>query len=700
MGSEANPPPGKSKSHGGSFQISIDVLPKTSVLVQLIPMDAQVDVPTGGPAGTAPAPEKSLVAFMPRSWLEGGIATLDADGHVLEVNEPLSSWLEKTPGSLVGQSFWETLSALSPDWNKSLSPLRGGMAPFDRVNLKLSGNHPHPAQWFTLEVARAASIRFVRLSSTLPPLAELEEGIWDEHLRNDDARRELFVRLLRAEARLEGLTRRFPCVIFSQRPDFSLHFASPNIKELTGIDPADWPGKPGRFWDLVHESDAAELQQQFKRAVLAGSAVTNTYRIRHAVTGRVAYILEHRQPAISQSGLLLGYEVVWLDVTRQTIAEKRLSTAAWKETLAVLTLGMAHDFTNIIAGIHSLSESFLSDLGPVHPFHEGLSLIKKSSLQASQLVQRMINLHLGQTGERNYHNLNDIANDLVELVTKILPRRIQVKTELATAQLPVYLDVVEFRQVVINLMLNAADAMPQGGRLILRTSRHEFLPALDNKKGVTPRLPCICLTIQDTGSGIKQRYLASIFDPFFTTKAKGSGLGLYNARIAIEKHQGLISVDSKEGAGTSFQLWLPEADFSESARVEEEERRARLDRRSLMLVGQPGEMLEKTAELLRSHNYYIVVASSSDSLGDLLQSSDYHFAGVLLLAEPNDPALNSLPNEVRQENKDLKVVLKLAGCNQDDLDSQLLKGIDLLLNPDLSEADMLLKLKSFLDQHG
>jgi signal transduction histidine kinase len=528
----------------------------------------------------------------------------------------------------------------------------------------------------------------------------LEEGIWDEHLHNDAARREMFVRLLRAEARLEGLTRRWPCVIFSQRPDFSLQFASPNIKELTGIDAADWPGKPGRFWDLVHEADAAELQHQFKRAVLTSSAVTNTYRIRHAVTGRVAYILEHRQPAISHNGLLLGYEVVWLDVTRQTIAEKRLSTAAWKETLAVLTLGMAHDFTNIIAGIHSLSESFLSGLQPAHPFHEGLSLIKKSSLQASQLVQRMINLHLGQTGERNYHNLNDIVNDLVELVTKILPRRIQVKTELASAQLPVYLDVVEFRQVVINLMLNAADAMPQGGRLTLRTTRHEELPPLENKKGVTPRLPCVCLTIQDTGGGIKQRHLASIFDPFFTTKAKGSGLGLYNARIAIEKHQGLISVDSTEGAGASFRLWLPEADFAEAARVQEEARRTRLARRSLLLLGPPGEMLDKTAELLRSHNYYIVVAASSENLGELLQSSDYQFAGVLLLAEAHDPALHSLLREVRQEKKDLRVVVKTAGCNQDDLDSQFLNNVDLLLNPDLSEADMLLKLKSFFDQNG
>jgi len=658
----------------------------------------QVDLHNVVPTADAPAPAKSPESFLPRSWLEGGAATLDAAGLILAVNEPLCIWLEKPAESLVGRSFWETLAGLFPDWQTSLVRLRDCSAPFDRLNLKLAAEAAHPAQWFTLEIGRGPQNGFARLSSMLPPLADLEEGIWDEHLSNDAARREMFVRLLRAEARLDGLTRRWPCVIFSQRPDFSLQFASPNIKELTGMEAADWYSQRGRFWDLVHESDAAELQHQFKHAVQNGAAITNTYRIRHIVTGRVAYILEHRQPTISKSGLLLGYEVVWLDVTRQTIAEKRLSTAAWKETLAVLTLGMAHDFTNIIAGIHSLSESFLSTLESVHPFYEGLTLIKKSSLQAGQLVQRMINLHLGQTGERNYHNLNDIANDLVELVTKILKRRIVVATELDPRQLPVYLDLVEFRQVVINLMLNAADAMPQGGRLTLRTTRHETLPVLENVKGTLPRLPCICLSIQDNGTGIKQRHLASIFDPFFTTKAKGSGLGLYNARIAMEKHQGAISVISKEGAGTCFQLWLPEADFSESTRVVEEARRTRLARRSLLLVGQAGEVLDKTAELLRSHNYHIVVAVGADNLSELLDSSDYQFAGVLLLAEPNDPALNSLPGELRQQKKDLKVVLKLAGCNLDDLDGQLLKGIDLLLNSDLSEADMLLKLKSFLDQ--
>jgi len=653
----------------------------------------QIPDPLKNPA--APA----LETFAPRSWLEGGIAVLDPKGHLLEINDPLLNWLEEPRAELSGRDFWEHLSLLAPAWRPTMAELRASPLPFERRELKLSSADGHASQWFVLETAASPAGCFVRLSSMLPPLSELEEALWDEHLRSNSARRDMYMRLLRAEAQLASLMQRWPCVIFSQRPDFSLQFVSPNIQELTGISAAEWSEQPRRFWEIVHESDAQELQQQFKRSVQSGTGVTNTYRIRHARTGHVAYILEHRQPSLSQNGLLLGYEVVWLDVTRQTIAEKRLSSAAWKETLAVLTLGMAHDFKNIMAGIHSLSESFLDQVDDKHPFGEGLGLIKKSSLQASQLVQRMINLHLGQTGERNYHDLNEIARDLVDLVSKILPRRVMIITEFAEGTLPVYADVVEFRQVVINLILNAADAMPQGGKLTLRTSRHNELPALEHMKGATPRLPCLCLTIQDTGGGIKPRHLASIFDPFFTTKSKGSGLGLYNARLAVEKHNGAISVESQENIGSTFQIWLPEADFSEADRAATmaalADRSTR--RRTLLLMGQTGELLDRTAELLRGNNYHVVIATSVEAGVTTLGSDDYEFAGVMLLVERNDPSLSTLLAEARQKN--LRLVLQLAGCNQDSLDTQLLNNVDLCMSLDLPEPERLQKLKSLLHRN-
>jgi len=238
--------------------------------------------------------------------------------------------------------------------------------------------------------------------------------------------------------------------------------------------------------------------------------------------------------------------------------------------------------------------------------------------------------------------------------------------------------------------------MPKGGLLTVSTSRHETLPEMENLKGVAPSLPCVCLTIEDTGCGIKNRHLASIFDPFFTTKAKGSGLGLYNARLAVEKQRGAISVKSTEGVGATFQIWLPEADLSEPP--PQSAPQPGHTRCSLLLLGQTGEMRDKTAELLRSHNFHIVAAEASESLRDLLQSGDYQFAGVLLLAEPNDAGLRSLLDEVRQQDKGIKVALKLAGCNQDDLQTQFLSNMDLVLASDLTEADFLARVTSFFNE--
>lgn len=499
-------------------------------------------------------------------WLEGGCVLLDTTGRITGINEGLSIWLEQSVSDLADQNFWELLSIRCPEWNGDVSRCRDSCEVFAELKLCRPGDAGQGVQWFALEVARHGGGCCVRFNSILPPLADLEEGAWNENLHSELAQRQMFVRLLRAEAQLKNLTERWPGVIFSQRSDLSFRFVSPKIEELTGLPVADWGARPQLFWDVVHEGDADELRQQFKQARQSGQPVTCTYRIRHMQTGRIAYVLEHRQANVSRGGLLLGYEGVWLDVTRQTIAEKRLTSAAWKETLSVLTMGLAHDFGNVMAGIHALSESFLEQVGPGHEFKDGLTLIRTNAQQASHLVHRIINLHQGKTGDRNYYNLNEVATEVAELIRKVIPRRMQLVLESATEALPVYLDVVELRQVVMNLVLNAVDAMPQNGRMVLRTAGFAELPTLAHCQGSPPRPPAACLTIQDTGCGIKPRHLASIFDPFFTTKLanKGSGLGLYNARLFAEKHHGAITVDSTEGVGSSFHIWLPQADFTEA----------------------------------------------------------------------------------------------------------------------------------------
>lgn len=649
------------------------------------------------------APELMSQSRLPQvlpamEWLDAGTAVLDSVGVVVALNESLARWLGRTSTEVVGTSFWNLLGGRCPGWTQALYEWRADPAPFGRIQVSLETSRTPVRQWFSLEMTRHASGACVRLNSVLPPAVELAESGWDEHLRTESARWELYVRLLKAEGQLAKLQQHWPGVIFSQRPDFTFDFVSPQIEALTGVSVAEWQSQPQRFWQVVHEIEAEELLQQYKRAVRQGVAITNTVRLRHAVTGRISYVLEHRKPVIS-GGLLLGYEGVWLDVTRQTIAEKRLSAASWKETLAVLTMGLAHDFGNIMAGIHSLSESFIDQVEARHPFAEGLGLIKRNSMQASQLVHRIINLHLGKTGDCNYHNLNEMVTDILDLIRKIIPRRIEIVSELSPESLPLYLDPVEFRQAVINLILNAADAMPQNGRLVLRTAQHNDWPSPANVHGAAPRLPCVSLTVQDTGCGIKARHLDSIFDPFFTTKSinKGSGLGLYNARLFTERHHGSISVESVEGEGSSFHLWLPQADFTEGERREKSFDTEAVRRRSLLLVGHPGRMLEEITELLRTHNYFVVVSSSAEAADEMIRSGDHSLAGAFLLLEPGDSDLAKLVPQWRHRQDGLKIILKLIGRDRDEWPTNLLNCADFVMTPEHSERSLFEDLNQALD---
>lgn len=626
-------------------------------------------------------------------WITGGMAVLNETDGRAELNESFRVWLSVQESEKPNATeFWTTLFATEPGWKDPISAALSKSQTFQRLDLRSA--RPGTAQWFSFELARAGGVCFVQLNSILPPLTELEEGASEEFLQSASSRQQMWVRLLRAEGQLNNLVRRWPGVIFSQRVDLSFHFVSPKIEELTGVPVEEWKRMPQRFWQVVHEGDSGELQQQLRQALHNPDGVTSVYRIRHVKTGRVSYVMEHREAVRTQRGLLLGYEGVWLDVTRQTIAEKRLSTAAWKETLSVLTMGLAHDFSNIMAGIHSLSETFQSQVNTDHPFHEGLALIKRNSLQASQLIHRILHLHHGKIGERNYQNLNDLVADILELVRKIVPRHIRFETELGTESLPVFVDAVEFRQVLINLALNAVDAMPQGGRLRFVVSRQEGeTPPLMHLEGTLPKPPRLCVATEDSGCGIPFQLLQSIFDPFFTTKSldKGSGLGLYNARLFAEKHHGAISVDSTEGKGTTIHVWLPEADFTEGER---ELNPPPSERRTVLVMGSTGSGLENMAEYLRRNNFSVVTASSANTALELLDRRDYTLSAVLLLPGSADRSFSRIAAAARKVGGSVKIVVQAAGCNQDELDGELLGRADLVLSPDIPRSEIVSRMNS------
>ena len=483
------------------------------------------------------------------------------------------------------------------------------------------------------------------------------------------------------ESLLRSVLPRWPGLLFRQRPDLTLELAAGDLMELTGVPATSWQQDPEAFLRVVHELDQEEVRRQVMHAAEKEEGLTHSFRIRHAASGRVRHLVEFRRVVRNAAGELQAYEGYWLEVTRQTLAERRLAGAAWKETLGLLTLGLAHDFNNLLAGIQGLSDTFLSQVAPDHPFCQGLALVKRNTQRGAQLIRRIAQLHRSQTGARGYHNLNDVVKENLDLLRKVLPKRVTVEERLAPEPLPLYVDPVELQQVLINLALNAADAMLEKGTLTLRTSAHEHAPPLEQGVGMIPRAPLACLSVADTGSGIRPRLRQFLFDPFFTTKPmnRGAGLGLYNARLFIEKHQGAITVESREGFGTTFHVWLPQADFTEAERALQLSRQRR---RTLLLAGAPGKRCEETANFLRQHHYHVVVGGADAA--DLLQSADYIFDGLLLQASgSDDERFTELIRVVRGQNLPIKIIIDTVSQHPDELPVVLAAKADLVISAEL-----------------
>lgn len=625
---------------------------------------------------------------MNRTWLNAGTALLDRHGCIIEGNEEFAFWAGVS--ELGSALLIDVLCRNCPDWRGPIEELLSKSGTFASKTLS-DGNHG----WYSLELASHSATRFFRLSQCLPPLGELPEATWDELLNEEEHRRELYARALRAEGQLKLLSGRWPGVLFNQRPDFTFSFVSSKIEEWTGIPVTEWRRRPQRFWDAVHDADSGELQASLSRCKM-GEAVTTTFRLRHVQTGRVTYILERREAMRSSNGLVLGYDGAWVDVTRQTIAEKRLASAVWKETLAVLTMGLAHDFSNILSGIYGLSETYQQSIPEGGELHEGLGLIKKNSMQATSLVQRILSLHQGKVGQRNYYGANELVTDTIEVARKTI-RRITVTTDYSTEQLPLYIDPIEFRQVLVNLTLNAADAMPDGGELIFRTSLHQEIPPQTHVQGNMPKLPAVCIEVRDTGCGIAREHLAQIFDPFFTTKPlnKGSGLGLYNAKLFAEKHGGAIAVDSVEGEGTTFRIWLAKANFTESERFQAE---LVLGRKTVLLVETHGRNLDPTAQCLRENGFYVATAHNERTAVELLHSPDYQFDAVMALVNGQNRLSPRLFNEIGRLKLPMKKVVQIYGSNQDDHDPALLDRADLVIGSDVPATEIAVRLREVLSR--
>jgi len=264
---------------------------------------------------------------------------------------------------------------------------------------------------------------------------------------------------------------------------------------------------------------------------------------------------------IRENGNPVGYQVIGRDVYEWRRMQMQLQQAAKMEAIGQLAGGVAHDFNNLLTVITGSTEMLRAELPEESPLRADLDHIRAAADNAAGLTRQLLAFSRRQVLQPRILNMNDQVTTVVGMLRRVIGVNITLETELPDELWPVYADAVQLEQVIMNLALNARDAMPKGGLLRLRTRNVE----MDAARGKPLRIPAgryIELMVEDTGQGIDPSTLPHLFEPFFTTKdaGLGTGLGLATVYGVVKQSGGHIIVDSRPGAGTRFYVYLPAAE--------------------------------------------------------------------------------------------------------------------------------------------
>ena len=306
------------------------------------------------------------------------------------------------------------------------------------------------------------------------------------------------------------------------------------------------------------------------------------------------------------------------------IIQTRLSQSQKMEAIGRFAGGIAHDFNNILTAIRGNAELAIEDTGKDDPVYKKIDSIITSVLLASKLTRQLLLFSRGQRFELVPLNINKLVEDLLLMISRIIGESIMISTELDPELWIIEADEGNIEQVIMNLAVNARDAMPEGGRLTIRTEN--IVIDDEQAKSIPDARPgeVVCLSVADTGTGIEKDLLPRIFEPFFTTKeaGKGTGFGLSIVYSIVKQHNGWITVSSEPGKGSTFRIYLPAKKQALAVTAERASRHIEGAGESILLVEDDRQVREFTRVALAEHGFRVVGAGNAKEAREALERED------------------------------------------------------------------------------
>jgi PAS domain S-box-containing protein len=453
-------------------------------------------------------------------------------------------------------------------------------------------------------------------------------------IERDQAKAELRA----AESRYRTLVERLPAITYVAElgAEGPWHYVSPQIESILGFSPAEWLSSPANWLDRIQPEDrhiALAAEKRFQET-------QELYQAEYRMLARDGRVLWFRDEAVmlrdtnSQRLLMQG---VMYDITERKRLEDQLRHSQKMEAVGQLAGGVAHDFNNLLMLIQAHNERLRERIGSNDPAHKDAVEIEHAVVRAASLTRQLLAFSRKQVLQPKVLDLNVVLTEVAKMLDRLIGKNIELKVAQGQFLWRVKADPGQMEQVILNLAVNARDAMPHGGKLLIETGNIELDESYARShEGVAPG-QYVRLTVADTGMGMDVETQARMFEPFFTTKepGKGTGLGLATVYGVVKQTGGWIWVSSEPGEGTRFEIYLPQIEEVEKSMTTSTKKATTISApqgtETVLLVEDQDGIRELVGEFLRRKGYTVLRAVDGDEA--LRLAAEHHDEIDLLLTD-------------------------------------------------------------------
>ena len=564
-----------------------------------------------------------------------GLVLHDETGAILDVNTRACTQLGYTRDELIGQSPLLYNHEMTAEELTAISERLYGaeFLTFETNHVDKSG-HSFPVE--------------VRLRSFLENGQRRAVAL----VLDISQRRQAEVARLASEQRFRLLLHSANLVVWEADPHtLNFTYVSDYCERLLGYSQKSWL-EPNFWVDHLHPDDRDEAVKLCKHGCEAGIDHRMQYRM-IAADGDIIWI-EDAVHLDVENGRVKRLQGVIQDVSQRMLLEEQLRQSQKMEAIGRLAGGVAHDFNNILTVMMGYSELLLFTMPANDPGRAAIASINEAGKRAAALTRQLLTFSRKAIVAPKVLDLNDLVRSTETLLRPTIGEDIKLTIDIDPDVRPIKADRVHIEQVLMNLAINARDAMPQGGSMVISTHNHVRIPNVSSRT----LTDYVELALSDNGCGMSEAVISKIFDPFFTTKeiGRGTGLGLAVVHGVVTGAGGFIHVDSQVGRGTTFHLCFPAAPIGSQAAQSPQQPEYARGEETILLVEDDRAVRAVTLATLSQLGYVVVDASSGDQALAEFRKDPHRFD--LLLSDVVMPGMSgrALAEDIRGIRADLPVL--------------------------------------------